>query len=148
MAQPSEGLVVSLPVLVDAQCAEKHPREAHLAFLECLHEDAHGNLKIDDFDRLLASVLELDASRFDAGDALPNELGLYVVEGKQQLRPTRALKWNKPREAATSAADQTPAAQAGRPYALLVWEISSDVVKLDKAEVITGSWEYPAQAKF
>jgi hypothetical protein len=148
MAQPSEGLVVSLPVLVDAQCAEKHPREAHLAFLECLHEGRDGELRIDDFDRLLAGVLDLDASRFDAGDDLPKELGLYVVEGKQHLRPTRALKWNKPREAVTSAADQTPAAQAGRPYALLVWEISPDVVKLDKAEMITGTWEYPAQAKF
>jgi hypothetical protein len=148
MAQPSEGLVVSLPVLVDAQCAEKHPREAHLAFLECLHEGPDSALRIDDFDRLLTTVLDLAPARFDAGDALASELGLYVVEGKQQLRPTRALRWSKPREAATSAADQTPAALAGRPYAMLVWEISPEVVKLDKAEIVTGTWEYPAQAKF
>ncbi len=79
MAQPSEGLVVSVPVLVDA---------------------------------------------------LPKDLSLYVVEGKQLLRPTRALKWNKPREDATSAADSTPAAQAGRPYAMLVWEVSPEIDKL------------------
>ncbi|WP_437931211.1 DNA methyltransferase [Sorangium sp. So ce291] len=148
MAQPSEGLVVSVPVLVDAQCAEKLPREAHLAFLECLEEDTERKLRVPDLARLLSTVLDLGAERFDVGEALPKELSLYVVEGKQLLRPTRALKWNKPREDATTAADSTPAAQAGRPYAMLVWEVSPEVEALDKPEKVTGAWEYPAQAKF
>lgn len=148
MAQPSEGLVVSVPVLVDAQCAEKLPREAHLAFLECLEEDAEGRLRVPELGRLFSTVLDLDAERFDAGDALPPELSLYVVEGKQLLRPTRALRWNKPREEAAAAADSTPAAQAGRPYAMLVWEVPPEVEQLDKPEQVTGAWEYPAQAKF
>ncbi|WP_437329965.1 DNA methyltransferase [Sorangium sp. So ce381] len=148
MAQPSEGLVVSVPVLVDAQCAEKLPREAHLAFLECLEEDAEKRLHVPDLARLFSTVLELDAERFDAGEALPKELSLYVVEGKQLLRPTRALRWNKPREEAAAAADSTPAAQAGRPYAMLVWEVPPEVEQLDKPEQVTGAWEYPAQAKF
>ncbi|XXT25298.1 DNA methyltransferase [Sorangium sp. So ce429] len=148
MAQPSEGLVVSVPVLVDAQCAEKLPREAHLAFLECLEEDTERKLRVSDLARLLSTVLDLGAERFDVGEALPKELSLYVVEGKQLLRPTRALTWNKPREDATTAADSTPAAQAGRPYAMLVWEVSPEVELLDKPEKVTGAWEYPAQAKF
>ncbi|WP_437878417.1 Eco57I restriction-modification methylase domain-containing protein [Sorangium sp. So ce513] len=148
MAQPSEGLVVSVPVLVDAQCAEKLPREAHLAFLECLEEDAERRLRVPELGRLFSTVLDLDAERFDAGDALPPELSLYVVEGKQLLRPTRALRWNKPRAEAAAAADSTPAAQAGRPYAMLVWEVPPEVEQLDKPEQVTGAWEYPAQAKF
>ncbi|WP_437580576.1 DNA methyltransferase [Sorangium sp. So ce887] len=148
MAQPSEGLVVSLPVLVDAQCAEKLPREAHLAFLECLEEDAGGRLRVSELPRLFSTVLDLGPPRFDEGEALPKELSLYVVEGKQLLRPTRALTWNKPREDATTAADSTPAAQAGRPYAMLVWEVSPEVEQLDRPEKVTGAWEYPAQAKF
>lgn len=148
LVQPSEGLVVSSAVLVDAQCAEKQTREAHGAFVECLEEDPQGNLRIADLQKLFATVLELGPERFDAGEALPRELSLYVVEGKQLLRPTRALRWNKPRDEALTAADSTPSAEAGRPYAMLVWEIPPDVARLDKPEVVTGAWEYPAQAKF
>lgn len=148
MVQPSEGLVVSLPVLVDAQCAEKHPREAHLAFLECLEQDAEGRLYVGDLARLFSTVLDLGPDRFDGDDVLPKELSLYVVEGKQLLRPTRALRWNKPREDAITAAESTPAALAGRPYAMLVWEIPPSVTRLDKPETVTGEWDYPAQAKF
>ncbi len=152
MVQPSEGLVVSLPVLVDAQCAEKHPREAHLAFLSCLDggldEGPDGAPVVRDLAALLATVLDLSPDRFDAGEALSKELSLYVVEGKQRLHPTLALRWNKPREEPATAADTTPAALAGRPYAMLVWEVSPEVLRLDKPEVVTGLWEYPAQAKF
>lgn len=154
MAQPSEGLVVSVPVLVDAQCAEKHPREAHLAFLGCLSEAPDGNLLVSDLPRLFSTVLDLGPERFDEGEALPSELHLFVVEGKQLLRPTRALKRRdqpqkqKPQIETPAAADTTPAAVAGRPYAMLVWEVPPEVEKLDKPEVVTGSWEYPAQAKF
>jgi len=76
MVQPSEGLVVSLPVLVDAQCAEKHPREAHLSFLACLEEDREGNLRAGELGPLFATVLDLGDERFDVGEALPRELSL------------------------------------------------------------------------
>src|SRR5689334_5839340 len=92
MAQPSEGLVVSVPVLVDAQCAEKHPREAHLAFLECLEDGPDGRPRLGGLETLFSTVLDLSPDRFDIGDALDTNLSLYVVEGKQTLRPTRALK--------------------------------------------------------
>jgi hypothetical protein len=147
MVQPSEGLVVSLPVLVDAQCAEKQAREAHVAFLECLAED-EGKPVVRDLSRLFAAVLDLGEVRFDVGDALPKELSLYVVEGKQRLEPTLALRWNKPPEGSLGSAEANPAAQAGRPYAMLVWEIPTAVARLDKPETVTGAWEYPAQAKF
>ena len=65
MVQPSEGLVVSLPVLVDAQCAEKQPRELHQAFLACLEEDATGRLRVGGSfraDNVEAFVRLLEAS--------------------------------------------------------------------------------------
>ncbi|HEX9619384.1 MAG TPA: DNA methyltransferase, partial [Polyangiaceae bacterium] len=146
MAQPSEGLVVSLPVLVDAQCVEKLPREAHVRFLVELVEDGETQ-RIASLPGVLEHVLELAAERFDERDAIQKEVSLYVPEGKQQLRPTRALKWNKPPEAAPGAADATPASVAARPYAMLVWEVPPEVTDLDEPETVTGTWEYPAQAK-
>jgi hypothetical protein len=96
---------------------------------------------------LFAEVLELDATCFDEGEALPKELSLYVPEGKQLMRPTRALKWLKAPEQAPTA-DATSAALAARPYAMLVWEVPAEVRQLDKPETVTGAWVYPVQAKF
>jgi len=80
LVQPAEGLVVSIPVLVDAQCAEKLSREAHETFLEEVVDEA-GSLRVTDLAHLLESVLDLPPSRFDEGDALPKELSLFVPEG-------------------------------------------------------------------
>ena len=147
MVQPSEGLVVSLPVLVDAQCLEKLPRECHVRFLDVLAED-QGRFRLADMVRFLGEVLELDSERFDEGPALPHDLHLYVPEGRQLLRPTRALKWATALEPTSAALDSTPASLAARPYAMLVWEVPPEVTNLDKPEAHTGTWEYPAQAKF
>ncbi|HEX4334344.1 MAG TPA: DNA methyltransferase [Polyangiaceae bacterium] len=147
MVQPAEGLVVSLPVLLDAQCVEKLPREAHVAFLGNLLSD-RGKHRVADLSRLCAEVLELGAERFGDEAALPKELSLYVPEGRQLLRPTRALKWPKSPDATAPTVDATPASIAARPYAMLVWEVSAEVTSLDKPEAITGDWDYPAQAKF
>ncbi len=136
MVQPAEGLVVSVPVLVDAQCAEKSPRELHAAFTSLLMaDDASGarRLRIADLPALFETVLDLPPSRFLEEAALPKEVSLYVPEGKQALRPTRAL---------------LNAKGAASPYAMLVWEVPSAVTDLDKPETETGAWEYPAQAKF
>lgn len=151
MAQPAEGLVVSVPVLADAQCMEKLPREAHVTFLQHIMEGSRdGNTsarRIDNLFAVLESVLELDASRFDDEAALPKDVSLYVPEGKQLLRPTRAMKWPTA-PVVELGADATPAAVAAKPYAMLVWEVPPEVAELDKPEMATGSWEYPAQAKF
>lgn len=143
MVQPAEGLVVSVPVLVDAQCMEKLPRELHVRFLEHLVEDERGQ-RVADLRGLLADVLELGADRFD--EEPPREVSLYVPEGKQLLRPTRALRGT--RSAEPAGAESTPASLAAAPYVMLVWEVPAEVVLLDKSETQTGSWDYPAQAKF
>lgn len=151
MAQPAEGLVVSVPVLADAQCMEKLPREAHVTFLQHVVEGSRDEntsaQRIDNLFAVLDSVLELDASRFDEEAALPKDVSLYVPEGKQLLRPTRAMKWPTA-PMVELGADATPAAVAAKPYAMLVWEVPPAVTELDKPETATGSWEYPAQAKF
>lgn len=151
MVQPSEGLVVSVPVLVDAQCMEKLPREKHVTFLQHVIEgsrDGDGaEQRVDNLSTVLDAVLELDASRFDGEEVIHKDVSLYVPEGKQLLRPTRALKWPKPPERELGA-DATPAATAATPYAMLIWEVTPEVAELDKPETITGTWEYPVQAKF
>lgn len=148
MVQPSEGLLVSLPVLIDAQCAEKLPRDAHVRFLEQLAED-EGRYRLRELSPLLGGVLDLGHDRFDDQNAIPKEVSLYVPEGRQLLRPTLALKRTKQaEESASTGPDMTPAAVAALPYAMLVWDVSPQVPKLDKPETVTGTWEYPAQAKF
>lgn len=145
MVQPAEGLVVSVPVLVDAQCMEKLPREVHVRFLTELVQD-RGRSRIRDLTRLFEHVLDLGPERFDEASVIPPEVSLYVPEGRQLLRPTRALRWPTPPDG-TPGADATPAALAARPYAMLVWEVSPEVVSLDKPETVTGAWDYPVQAK-
>lgn len=145
MVQPSEGLVVSLPVLVEAQCMEKLPREAHVRFLAELVEDQRRQ-RVGHLPSLVEHVLKLGPERFEHA-GIPKEVSLYVAEGRQLLRPTRALKWPKPPEGPVGA-DATPAAVAARPFAMLVWEVPPEVTNLDRPEAVTGSWEYPAQAKF
>ena len=151
MAQPSEGLVVSVPVLADAQCMEKLPREAHVKFLEEVVEGSRdgksAQQRVKDLSAMFESVLELDAARFDDDDSIHKDVSLFVPEGKQLLRPTRAMKWPQPPEVELGA-DATPAAIAAKPYAMLVWDLSPEVTDLDRPETVTGAWEYPAQAKF
>jgi len=128
------------------QCLERQPRELHARFRSVLLEEGEAP-RIESLAPLFAEILELDALRFDEESVLPTELALYVPEGKQLLRPTRAMKWLKSPEQPL-AADATPAAVAARPYAMLIWEVPSEVKHLDKPETVTGAWDYPAQAKF
>lgn len=147
MCQPSEGLVVSVPVLVDAQCMEKQDREVQQKLLACTALDSDGNRYVPNVQQLLSEVLGLTEDLFDAGDTLPQPLRLYVAEGKQNLRPTLALKRKKgAAEPPKEEADPSAAAQAGRDYLALVWDVPTEV-DLDKPETLTGPWEYPAQAK-
>lgn len=159
MAQPYEGLVVSAAVLEDKQVLERQGREVQERLLGCTALDAAGKRYAPNLAPLFEQVLGLDASRFDVGEALPRALRLYVPEGKQELRPTMALRaptraqrhgdaTNEVESGALgSTSELSPAAQAGEGYLALVWDVPFEV-DLDKPEVVTGAWDHPAVAKF
>jgi hypothetical protein len=156
MVQPIEGLVVSLPVLLDAQCMHRHSPSFHQAFLQVCPASSDAadatsvRHHITDLERFVATVLNWTPDLYDKGGALPSDLSLYVPEGKQTLLPTFALKraGQAPDEDDPRAASsETPAAKAGAQYLALVWDVP-DGLDLDKPETQTGPWEYPASAKF
>ncbi|HVS10353.1 MAG TPA: hypothetical protein VMS76_10805, partial [Planctomycetota bacterium] len=177
MVQP-DGLVVSVPVLVDAQCARRLPLEVHRRFLElCPPRDPRHRgpgdppRAIGDLAELFAGLLELTPDLYDSGDGLPDELALWVPEGRQTLRPTFALRRPEALADGAAATDQdgpaenaaeppkslldangeTPASRAGSAYQLLIWDLPespSGGLPLDKPETTTGPWEYPPAAKF
>lgn len=152
LIQPSEGLVFSIPVLVDAQVMERQPREVRDRARELAPEirDA-GPRRIADLPAFLEDILELTEQDIDRD--LPEDLALYVAEGQQTLRPTMALRALKRREVAE---DASPAIKAGADYVALVWDIdptthateSGDALDLDRPEDTTGPWRYPPGAKF
>ncbi|MBN1654425.1 MAG: N-6 DNA methylase [Deltaproteobacteria bacterium] len=147
MVQPSEGLVVSVPVLVEAQVMERQDKGAQEKLKGVVTEHPEHGAVATDLAELFEQVLDLSRDRFDSGDALPDALQLYVPEGQQTLRPTMALRKNRLDTEAPAGADVTEAAIAGHPYLALVWEVPCGL-NLDKPETQTGSWDYPAQAKF
>lgn len=156
MVQPAEGLVVSSPVLERAQCALRRPKAVHTRLLELCSVEKKAPPRVRSLPELLDELLGLSPDLFDEGPALPSSLSLYVPEGQQTLRPTRALRLEgvaaAPANDASGAAvdaqpDSTPAGRAGARYAMLVWEVPAGL-DLDKAETQTGPWAYPVQAKF
>jgi hypothetical protein len=150
MVQPIDGLVVSVPVLVEAQCMHRHAPSFQQTFLDaCPPAEAFGGARrIGDVRRFLEAVLEWTPDLYDVGEAIPADLSLYVPEGKQTLRPTLALKRQGPPPAdSKTGASDIPAAVAGARYVALFWEVP-DGLNLDKPEVETGPWEYPTAAKF
>jgi hypothetical protein len=95
MVQPTEGLVVSVPVLVEAQCVSRQPPEVHELFADLCPPRADGDGRaIADLGAFLEQLLGHPPDSFDAGDALPAELSLYVPEGRQTLRPPTRLDIN------------------------------------------------------
>ncbi len=165
MAQPVEGLVVSVPVLVDAQCMQRHPPEVQTRLVELCPPTKEGAAgpeghTVGDLGRFFEQLLELTPDLFDTGEALPEELALYVAEGRQTLQPTMGLKKLDASEAEdTDAAEATPASKAGAKYVALVWDLEGAAkaadnagagigLGLDKPETVTGSWDYPPAAKF
>jgi hypothetical protein len=165
MVQPAEGLVVSPPVLERAQCVGRRPKVVQERLFELCSvpkgaekagkADAKAAPRVRSLPELLEQLLGLSPDLFDEGAALPASLSLYVPEGQQTLRPTRALRQegvaaapaNDASGDGEAAPDSTPAGRAGARYALLVWEVPAGL-DLDKAETQTGPWAYPAQAKF
>ncbi|MDQ3264468.1 MAG: N-6 DNA methylase [Myxococcota bacterium] len=156
MVQPIEGLVVSVPVLVSAQCMQRLPPAVQHKLQQLAPETQVGKepgpRRIRDLTRFLGELLELTPDLFDGPDALPEALKLYVPEGRQTLRPTLGLRRMDPKEASSAATlplpdDSTAAGSAGEQYLMLVWDLPEGL-PLDKSEAVTGTWDYPPSAKF
>src|SRR5690606_11348671 len=86
MAQPIDGLVVSVPVLVDAQCMQRLPLSEQHKLIALTGEEQP---RVLDVPRFLSEVLGYPEGSFVTD--FPADLKLDVVEGKQTLVPTRAL---------------------------------------------------------
>lgn len=142
LTQPHEGLLVSVPVLVDAQCVTKLAPETH-ARLRALcpprRQGADGpeGHAIASFDALARELFEWDERLVDR--ALPDALAVYADEGRQTIRPTFAIR-NRDRDG----------------YLLLVWDLADEAtgagpagvgLALDAPEAQTGPWPYPPAAK-
>jgi len=159
LVQPIEGLVVSIPVLVDAQCIHRHPPSLQKELLELLEpveekpqktkksEEGEQPQRIRDVETFLQRLLGWKSDLYDSAGKLPEELRLYVHEGKQTIRPTLALRKIKLEQQEDENGEITPAVAAGKPYIAMVWEIP-DGLPFDKPETETGPWEYPPAAKF
>jgi hypothetical protein len=152
LIQPSEGLVVSIPVLVDAQCMARQSPAVQQTLLDlCPVADSETEQRaIRDLPVFLAEMLGLTPDLFDSGEALPPDLSLYVPEGHQTLRPTMALRKRdepQPEEKSGIVDAETPASRAGAGYVMLVLDLPEGL-PLDKPETVTGPWEYPPAAKF
>jgi hypothetical protein len=162
MVQPSEGLVVSVPVLVDGQVMDRtHSIERQQILLDrCPLNESTNRRRIADLAPFLADLLNLTPKRVDAGEALPPKLSLYVPEGPQTIRPTLAIHRPGKLEAPDiESPDDNPAIVAGRRYQILVWDLAAPPeqggagpdgigLNLDKPESRTGNWDYPPAAKF
>ncbi len=129
MLQPVEGLVVSVPVLVQAQCAERLLPDAQRRLLECASVGADGAPSCGNLGELLQALLGYSA------EAIMREgmdrYALFVPEGSQVLRPTLALR----------------APSSLGPPIILVWQLP-DGLDLDRPETETGGFHYPPTAKF
>jgi hypothetical protein len=163
--QPVEGLVFSIPVLVDAGCMERKPVALQQRLRELaqpVSSDPGAARQFRDLDQLLAEILGLTPDLFDRGESLPADLSLYVPEGRQEIRPTLALRkqsfdHGSPRPGDSRGEGQgegdllpdasTPQSRAGAAYEMLVWSLPAGL-DLDKPETATGPWEYAPAAKF
>lgn len=131
LAQPYEGLVVSIPVLVDAQIGPSSEAAAYEAFRALAVAEGKTERRIvRDLPAFYAQVLGYRDDSF----ATPAEShSLYVAEGPETLRPS----WILPsREHGT--------ADGARPEALGM-HVAADV-SLDKPDV-SAAWIYPPTAK-
>jgi hypothetical protein len=164
LVQPVEGLVVSVPVLVEAQCMERHGPELQETFRSLcpLPESSPGDgarprRRHRDLAELLERLLGWTPDLYDRGDALPASLSRYISEGHQTIRPTLALRHLGRASGAPDSAPggaprdgvpdiETPESLAGKPYVALVWELPAGLA-FDRPETETGDWRYPPAAK-
>ncbi|MGH8580076.1 MAG: hypothetical protein ACREVK_08135 [Gammaproteobacteria bacterium] len=81
MVQPIEGLVVSVPVLKDAQCMQRQPPEVQQKLIALCPPTGKGaagdeGFVIRDLSEFFGELLGLTPDLFDQGDALPKDLSL------------------------------------------------------------------------
>lgn len=156
LAQPVEGLVFSLPVLVDAQIAPRERRDLSVRFEEQLEGNGE---RINSLEAFFRDFLGYDRpGMLVPGEELPEELSFYAAEGGQEIRPTFAIArgpfdtenedpfalFNEPVE------KPQPGKQDGSPWIALLWDLteSAEDLDLDAQESRTGAWRYPPTAKF
>ena len=115
MAQPIEGLVVSVPVLVDAQCMLRLPLSEQHKLVALTGEQSP---RVEDVPRFLREVLGYPDGSFVT--ELPEALRLDIVEGQQTLVPTRGLLRRGPPPARPEGLpdDSTPTSRAAEPFVL------------------------------
>ena len=158
LVQPVEGLVVSLPALVDAQCMNRNHVSVQHKLQELApeepqpdkstSEDVRRRRVIADLDTFFAELLDLRPDDFHRGDQLPRDLYLNVAEGGEPLVPTLALlKRGRPEDEPAPPDGATPAILAGAAYVALVMDLAPGV-DLDKPEGETNTWHYPPAARF
>jgi hypothetical protein len=143
LVQPTEGLVVSIPALVDAQCMARVSNETVEQLLALCPANADGERSITNLVLFFERVLGHARASFEAP---PEAVQLFVPEGRQTLRATLGLN-RGPVAADPVPSDASAAAQAAAPYIALVWDLP-DGLDLDAPETTTGPWEYPPSAKF
>jgi hypothetical protein len=144
MAQPIEGLVVSVPVLVDAQCMQRLPVTEHHKLIALTGAESP---RLTDVPRFLREVLGYPDGTFVT--EFPEGLRLDVVEGQQTIVPTRGLlrRGPPPPKPEGLPDDSTPTSRAGENFVLLTWELPTGL-DLDAKENVTGAWFYEPTAKF
>lgn len=144
MAQPIEGLVVSVPVLVDAQCMQRLPVSEQHKLTALAGTDAP---TVTDVPRFLREVLGYPDGAFVT--EFPEALRLDVVEGHQTILPTRGLLRRGPPPAKPEGLpdDSTPTSRAAENFVMLTWELPVGL-DLDAKENTTGAWFYEPTAKF
>ncbi|RYZ41588.1 MAG: hypothetical protein EOO71_11475 [Myxococcaceae bacterium] len=144
MAQPIEGLVVSVPVLEDAQCMQRLPLSDQHRFIMLVGAKEP---RLDDVPRFLREVLGYPEDAFVT--TIPEELRLDIAEGHQTLVPTRGLlrRGPPPEKPEGLPDDSTPISRAAEGFRLLTWELPPGL-DLDKKEDTTGAWFYEPTAKF
>lgn len=149
MVQPIEGLVVSIPALLEADCFERLSADDHRAFVDMLETGDDGRLHLADLRAFFVDGLGWDDEHLD--DDLPDALSLHIPEGPQTLRPTFAFRRPAYETDDEVVADAEPAVDAGRAYRLLVWELPPDPeggeLDFDAPESVTGEWSYPPAKK-
>ena len=152
----SDGLVVAKPVLLEAACANHQPSETQEKLRElCPPGPEEAPRRITDLMQFFQQLLDFDADLFDTDSEIPDEVTLYAPEGPQTIRPTLGLLRQDDQESQEGAG--SPASNSATKYVALIWDVteiegepnSAAVgLSLDKPETTTGSWSYPAAAKF
>ncbi|MFY2562605.1 DNA methyltransferase [Corallococcus terminator] len=144
MAQPIEGLVVSIPVLEDAQCMQRLPVSAQSRFGLLAGRESP---RVTDVPRFLREVLGYTEEDFTT--RFPEDLQLDIAEGQQTIKPTWGLLRRGPPPAKPEGLpdDSTPISRAAEGFSLLTWELPAGL-DLDRKEDTTGAWFYEPTAKF